>query len=65
MFQMYKNPEATGWLGWFEDSEGVATACVALDRTVLFAFELYKLNPLRREFNRKTTRDGYENHNYT
>lgn len=40
MFRMYRNPEATKWLGWFEDADGTAIAWVALDRTVVFAFEL-------------------------
>ena len=40
MFHKYSNPEATGWLGWFEDADGVATAYVGLDRKVLFVWEL-------------------------
>ena len=40
MFRMYSNPEATGWLGWFEDADGKATAYVALDRKVVFVTEL-------------------------
>lgn len=34
MFKMYSNPEATGWLGWFEDSDGNCTAFVDLSRKV-------------------------------
>lgn len=40
MFKMYSNPQATGWLGWFEDAKGKATAYVGLDRKVLFVHEL-------------------------
>ncbi len=40
MFHLYRNPKATGWLGWFEDANGKATAYVALDRKVLFVTEL-------------------------
>ena len=40
MFRMYANPRATGWLGWFEDAAGQATAFVGLDRQVVFMFEL-------------------------
>jgi len=40
MFRFYSNPEATGWLGWFEDAKGNATAYVGLDRKVVFASEL-------------------------
>jgi len=40
MFKMYSNPKATGWLGWFEDANGQATAYVDLERRVLFAHEL-------------------------
>ena len=40
MFHMYSNPKATGWLGWFEDGEGNATAFVGLDRKVLFMHEV-------------------------
>jgi hypothetical protein len=40
MFKMYSNPEGVGWLGWFENEKGEATAYVNLDRTVLFAWEL-------------------------
>jgi len=36
MFQMYSNPELTGWLGWFENSNGQVTAFVGLDRKVTF-----------------------------
>ena len=37
---MYSNPEATGWLGWFEDASGKATAYVRLNRKVVFTHEL-------------------------
>lgn len=37
MFRLYSNPQATGWLGWFEDADGTATAYVGLDRKVVFA----------------------------
>ena len=40
MFQMYSNPSATGWLGWFENADGNATAFVGLDRRVVFMWEL-------------------------
>ena len=40
MFKRYKNPESVGWLGWFEDAEGKATAFVGLDRRVIFMHEL-------------------------
>jgi len=40
MFRMYSNPKATGWLGWFEDADGKATAFVSLDRRVTFMHEL-------------------------
>lgn len=40
MFRMYSNPSATGWLGWFEDASGKATAFVRLDRKVVFMNEL-------------------------
>lgn len=40
MFRKYSNPEAVGWLGWFEDGDGKATAFVGLDRHVVFASEL-------------------------
>ncbi len=40
MFKMYSNPKATGWLGWFENAEGTATAFVGLDRKVIFMSEL-------------------------
>ena len=40
MFTLYSNPAATGWLGWFEDSNGKTTAFVGLDRRVVFMSEL-------------------------
>ena len=40
MFRMYRNPETTKWLGWFENAEGKAIAFVRLDRKVVFVFEL-------------------------
>ncbi len=40
MFHRYGNPEATGWLGWFEDGDGNTTAFVGLDRKVVFMDEL-------------------------
>ncbi len=46
MFKMYSNPEVTGWLGWFEDANGKATAYVGLNRKVKFAHELDNQPPL-------------------
>ena len=40
MFCHYRHPEATGWLGWFEDGNGNATAFVGIDRKVVFMYEL-------------------------
>lgn len=40
MFKLYSNPKGVGWLGWFEDCEGNATAFVGLDRKVTFMWEL-------------------------
>jgi hypothetical protein len=40
MFKEYSNPEATGWLGWFEDSDGNTTAFVGLDKYVVFMSDL-------------------------
>ena len=40
MFHMCSNPEATGWLGWFDDADGKCMAFVGLDRKVQFMFEL-------------------------
>ena len=40
MFHRYQNPEATGWLGWFEDADANATAFVGLDRRVVFMDDL-------------------------
>lgn len=40
MFNKYSNPQATGWLGWFEDNDGNATAFVSLDRRVVFMDDL-------------------------
>jgi hypothetical protein len=40
MFKEYRNPEATGWLGWFEDNDGNATAFVGLDKHVVFMSDL-------------------------
>jgi hypothetical protein len=37
---MYSNPQGAGWLGWFENEKGRATAFVGLDRKVVFMHEL-------------------------
>jgi hypothetical protein len=31
---------ATGWLGWFEDADGWATAFVSINRGIVFVDEL-------------------------
>ncbi len=36
MFFAYRHPTKVGWLGWFEDGEGNATAFVGLDNVVVF-----------------------------
>lgn len=40
MFHRYKIPDAVGWLGWFEDESGNATAFVGLDRRVVLVQDL-------------------------
>ena len=36
MFKTYRNPTKVGWLGWFEDADGNATAFVDLNLHVTF-----------------------------
>ena len=39
MLYVYANPEATGWLGWFDDANGKALAYVTLEGTIVPAPE--------------------------
>ena len=40
MFTAYRRPTETGWLGWFEDADGNATAFVTLNKRVVFLREV-------------------------
>jgi len=40
MFTKYSKPDQVGWLGWFEDADGNATAFVGLDKIVVFMSDL-------------------------
>ncbi len=40
MFYAYRHPTKVGWLGWFEDSNGNATAFVDLNNKVVFMHQL-------------------------
>lgn len=40
MFFAYRHPTKVGWLGWFEDANGTATAFVGLDGKVIFVHDL-------------------------
>ena len=40
MFTKYAKPEEVGWLGWFEDADGNATAFVDLHGHCVFMSDL-------------------------
>ena len=37
MLRLYQNPAAVGWLGWFEDADGMALAYVTLEGIIVAA----------------------------
>jgi len=40
MFKRYSCPDDVGWLGWFEDQDGIVTAFVGLDKRVFFVSDI-------------------------